>query len=111
MEKSEKAYLNWLGLVEVDLVLISMLLCSTRDFVSTLQDGTSTLRSQNFVCWIYLWACLVAVGDLVCWCCCNDLLATIVVRPRCWSFREVRCLLICGSSPFRLVLSEFLVQF
>ena len=106
MGKSEKTYLNWLGLVGVDLVLILVLLCSTRVFVSTLQDSTSTLRSRNFVCRIYLRACLVAVGDLVCWCCYNDPVAAIVVQPGCWSFHGGRCLLICGSSPFRPISSS-----
>ena len=101
MEKSEKTYLDWLGSVGVDLVLILVLLCSTGGSVSMFQDGASTLQSRSFVCQFYLRACLVAVGGLVCWCCCNDLLDAIAMRPRCWSFRGGKCLLICESSSFQ----------
>ena len=101
MGKSEKTYLDWLGSVGVDMVLISILLCSTGGSVSTFQDGASTLRSRSFVCQFYLRACLVAVGCLIYWCCCNDLVAAIAVRLGCWLFRGGKCLLICESSPFQ----------
>ena len=45
MGKSEKIYLEWLGSVGVGLVLISVFLCSIGGFVSTCQDGSSTLQS------------------------------------------------------------------